>query len=94
MGAVAVEDFKRFYLEEYEPGSGVIEETDVIPDVLLKGAAEAGSYRLTIPAEFGGWGLGVIDYLPYLEVGRNGSRFGADAGPPDERCVAAAGPVR
>ena len=76
MGAVAVEDFKRFYLEEYEPGSGVIEETDVIPDVLLKGAAEAGSYRLTIPAEFGGWGLGVIDYLPYLESAAMGHGSG------------------
>ena len=38
MGAVAVEDFKRFYLEEYEPGSGVIEETDVIPDRALEAA--------------------------------------------------------
>ena len=50
----SVEEFTRFYLDEYEPASGLIEETDVIPTDLLKRAADAGSYRLTPPAEFGG----------------------------------------
>src|SRR4029079_5503067 len=63
----SVEEFTRFYLDEYEPASGPIEETAVIPTALLKRAADAGSYRLTAPAEFGGWGLTVSEYLPYLE---------------------------
>lgn len=76
MGTVSVEDFKRFYLEEYEPASQVIEDTDVIPEVLLKGAAEVGSYKLTIPTEFGGRGLPVGSYLPYLEAAAMGHGSG------------------
>ena len=72
----SVEEFTRFYLDEYEPASGPIEETDVIPTDLLKRAADAGSYRLTPPAEFGGWGLTVSEYLPYLEGAARGHGSG------------------
>jgi acyl-CoA dehydrogenase len=62
-----VEEFTAFFLDEYEPASGPIETHDAIPDSLLKAAADAGAYRLTIPEQYGGWGLSVVDYLPYLE---------------------------
>ena len=71
-----VDEFTRFFLEEYEPASGPIEETDAIPTDLLKRAAEAGAYRLTIPEEHGGWGLSVTDYLPYLEGAAQGHGSG------------------
>jgi alkylation response protein AidB-like acyl-CoA dehydrogenase len=67
MGQPKVEEFTRFFLDEYEPASGPIETDDAIPDHLLKAAADVGAYRLTIPEAYGGWGLQVVDYLPYLE---------------------------
>ena len=68
--------FREFYLEEYERWSPVIEAQDAIPDELLGQVAELGSYRLTVPAEFGGFGLGVVDYLPYLEAAAMGNGSG------------------
>ena len=76
MDMPTVEEFTRFFLEEYEPASGPIEETDAIPSDLLKRAAEAGAYRLTIPQEYGGWGLSVTEYLPYLEGAAKGHGSG------------------
>ncbi|GAB3081957.1 acyl-CoA dehydrogenase family protein [Nocardioides zeae] len=72
----SVEEFTRFFLEDYEPASGPIEETDVIPPDLLKRAADAGAYRLTTPTEFGGWNLTIGDYLPYLEGAARGHGSG------------------
>jgi alkylation response protein AidB-like acyl-CoA dehydrogenase len=63
----SVEDFRDFFFTEAEDASAEIETTDVIPDKLLRRAAEIGCYRLTVPTDYGGWGLGVVDYLPYLE---------------------------
>ncbi|MEO6471692.1 MAG: acyl-CoA dehydrogenase family protein [Aeromicrobium sp.] len=71
-----VEDFTDFFLNEYEPASGPIEETDVIPEELLKKAAEAGAYRMTIPTEYSGWGMTVREYLPYLEGAAQGHGSG------------------
>src|SRR4051812_15390716 len=76
MSQPTVEDFTRFFLEEYEPASGPIEDDDAIPPDLLKAAAEAGAYRLTIPVEHGGWGLSVREYLPYLEGAAKGHGSG------------------
>src|SRR5690606_34286233 len=45
-------------------------------DHLLHRAAEVGSYRLTVPEEYGGWGLSVVDYLPYLEGAARGHGSG------------------
>lgn len=71
-----VEEFKAFFVEEYEEGADEIEATDVIPDRLLKRAAEVGCYRLTLPEEHGGWGLPLLDYLPYLEAAAMGQGSG------------------
>lgn len=76
MSQPTVEEFTRFFLEEYEPASGPIEQTDEIPTDLLKRAAEVGGYRLTVPEELGGFGLSVTDYLPYLEGAAKGHGSG------------------
>jgi alkylation response protein AidB-like acyl-CoA dehydrogenase len=72
----SLETFRSFFLNDYEPASGPIEVEDVIPPDLLKRAADVGSYRLTIPQEHGGYGLGVVDYLPYLEAAAMGHGSG------------------
>ena len=61
-------DFEDFYLGEYLKFEAEIDSTERIPDELLRRAAELGSYRLTIPVEYGGFGLAVGELLPYLEV--------------------------
>jgi len=74
--APAVEEFRSFFLGSYEERSPEIEETDVIPKDLLDEVAKVGAYRLTIPTEYDGWGLGVVDYLPYLEAAAMGPGSG------------------
>jgi alkylation response protein AidB-like acyl-CoA dehydrogenase len=74
--APSVEEFRRFFLEVYEQRSPEIEDTDVIPKDLLDEVAELGTYRLTVPVEHGGFGLGVLDYLPYLEAAAMGPGSG------------------
>jgi alkylation response protein AidB-like acyl-CoA dehydrogenase len=71
-----VQEFRDFFLTEYEAASPEIEATDAIPDRLLERAAELGAYRLTLPVEHGGFGLGVVDYLPYLEAAAMGPGSG------------------
>jgi alkylation response protein AidB-like acyl-CoA dehydrogenase len=71
-----VEEFREFFLNEYEAAAPEIEATEAIPDRLLKRAADLGAYRLTLPVEHGGWGLPVVDYLPYLEVAAMGPGSG------------------
>ena len=39
---------------------------------MLRRAAVLGSYRLTIPVEYGGFGLAAGELLPYLEVAARG----------------------
>ena len=76
MSCPTVDEFREFFVEEYEQQADSIEETDVIPEGLLRRAAELGAYRLTIPEEYGGWGLTVPDYLPYLEAAAGGQGSG------------------
>ena len=71
-----VEEFREFFLNEYEAAAPEIEATEVIPDRLLERAADLGAYRLTLPVEHGGWGLPVLDYLPYLEAAAMGPGSG------------------
>jgi len=71
-----VEEFRTFFLDEYESAADEIERTDRIPQPILDRAAEIGAYRLTIPEEYGGYGLGVTDYLPYLEAAAMGQGSG------------------
>ena len=76
MSQPTVQEFASFFLDEYEPASQPIEDTDVIPADLLERAAKAGAYRLTIPEEHGGYGLSVTEYLPYLEAAAMGHGSG------------------
>lgn len=71
-----IDEFRTFFVDEYEQVADEIERTDVIPAGMLERAAELGAYRLTIPVEQGGFGLSVIDYLPYLEVAALGQGSG------------------
>ena len=64
----SLEEFRGFFLGTYERRAQEIESTDRIPEDLLKEVAAIGAYRLTVPAEYGGCGLTMPDYLPYLEV--------------------------
>jgi alkylation response protein AidB-like acyl-CoA dehydrogenase len=72
----APQDFKKFFLTEVEEAANEIEAAEAIPERILKRAADLGVYRLTIPEEFGGWGLPVVDFLPYLEAAASGPGAG------------------
>lgn len=69
-------EFKAFFVEEFEQAAAAIEETDRIPEPFLQRVAELGAYRLTIPQEYGGFGLGIVDYLSYLEAAAMGHGAG------------------
>ncbi len=51
------DEVARFLRKEVDPRSREIEETDAIPDELMKLAREMGLFGLTIPEEYGGSGL-------------------------------------
>lgn len=71
-----VDQFRTFFVDDYEQWAGEIERTDVIPAEALSRAAELGAYRLTMPVEYGGYGMTVTDYLPYLEAAAMGQGSG------------------
>ena len=72
----APQEFKDFFRAEVEQAANEIESAEAIPESILKRVADLGVYRLTIPEEFGGWGLSVVDYLPYLEAAASGPGAG------------------
>jgi acyl-CoA dehydrogenase len=51
------DEVARFIRKEVDPRSREIEESDAIPDELMKLAREMGLFGLTIPEEYGGSGL-------------------------------------
>lgn len=73
---MSVTEFRSFFLGEVERAYPEIERTDRLPEILHRRAAEIGCYRLTLPAEYGGFGLGVMEYLPYLEASAEGPGIG------------------
>jgi alkylation response protein AidB-like acyl-CoA dehydrogenase len=68
--------YRRFFLEDFEAAAAEIEATDRIPEDLLRRTAELGAYRLTPPAELGGYALTASEYLPYLEASAMGPGAG------------------
>ena len=68
--------FRAFFLDEFEARAPEIEATDRIPAELLRRSAEIGAYCLTIPPEWGGFGLKALEYLPYLEASAMGPGAG------------------
>ena len=75
MGAVAVEDFKRFFLNEYEAGAGDRGDRGD-PGRLLKRAAEARRLPPDPPGRARRLGPAVVEYLPYLEAAAMGPGSG------------------
>ena len=74
--APPLHDFRAFFLEEFEEAAHEIEATEIIPERLLRRAAEVGCFRLTIPETHGGLGLPFEQYLPYLEIAAMGPGAG------------------
>jgi alkylation response protein AidB-like acyl-CoA dehydrogenase len=71
-----IEEFKSFFLDEYEAVAREIDETDAIPPAIVDRAAELGCFRLTLPTEYGGLGLSFLEYLPFLEIAAQGPGSG------------------
>lgn len=71
-----LEEFRRFFREEFEAEAAEIEVTDRVSNDLLRRTAELGAYRLTVPAERGGFELPAARYLPYLEAAAAGPGAG------------------
>jgi alkylation response protein AidB-like acyl-CoA dehydrogenase len=83
MGAMAqtsqvpdVATFRAFFRGPFEAASPQIEETDGIPTVALAGAIDAGTTRLSVPREHGGFGLTLSELVPYLEAAATGPAAG------------------
>jgi len=62
------EEIRAFVLGELEGLSEEIERKRVAPQELWDRLARKGLLRLTLPTQYGGWGLRMTDYLPILEV--------------------------
>jgi alkylation response protein AidB-like acyl-CoA dehydrogenase len=73
---VELDAFRKFFLDDIEKAYPEIERTDILPEELHRRAAEVGCYRLTMPVEYGGYGMGIMDYLPYLEAAAEGPGIG------------------
>lgn len=68
--------FREFFLTEVEEFYPEVERTDTVPADLNRRAAEVGCYKLTLPVEYGGYGMSVTEYLPYLEAAAEGPGVG------------------
>ena len=71
-----LDSFRAFFLEEFEARVSEIEKTDRIPEELVRRTAEIGTFKLTIPEEWGGFGMKTADYQPYLEAAAMGTAPG------------------
>ncbi len=66
------DDLRELFLGAFEAAVPELEREDRIPARLLELTAAAGVHRLTVPPEHGGFGLGLVDFLPYLELAAMG----------------------
>ena len=67
---------RQFVEKEVEPRADEIEENDSIPEVIVNKAKEMGLFGLSIPQEYGGLGLGMLDKcLIFEELGRTHNGF-------------------
>lgn len=67
---------RQFVDKEVEPRAQEIEEKDAIPEIIIKKAKEMGLFGLSIPMEYGGLGLGMLDKcLIFEELGRTHNGF-------------------
>lgn len=75
-GAADLETIRTFFRTEAEGYASEIEAEDRIPAPLLDRVAALGCYRLTVPVEHGGYGMSLVEYLPYLEAAAMGPGAG------------------
>lgn len=73
---ISLDKFREFFLTEVEEAYPEVERTDSLPLPVHRRAAEIGCYRLTLPVEYGGYGMSVTEYLPYLEAAAEGPGVG------------------
>ena len=67
---------KNFVDNEVDAAGPIIEEQDRIPDGLIKKAQEMGLFGLSIPAEYGGAGIGMVGKCHVFEqLGRTNNGF-------------------
>jgi acyl-CoA dehydrogenase len=67
---------RQFVDKEVEPRADEIEVNDAIPEVIVSKAKEMGLFGLSIPAEYGGVGLGMLEKcLIFEELGRTHNGF-------------------
>lgn len=67
---------KQFIEKEVEPRAQEIEQNDAIPEVIILKAREMGLFGLSIPEEYEGLGLGMLDKcLIFEELGRTHNGF-------------------
>ncbi|HLS56746.1 MAG TPA: acyl-CoA dehydrogenase family protein [Zeimonas sp.] len=52
---------RRFAREELVPAEPIVEETDQIPEAIVRQLKELGLFGMTVPEEFGGLGLGMYE---------------------------------
>jgi alkylation response protein AidB-like acyl-CoA dehydrogenase len=68
----SLEELRGLFLETLEAAVPELERNDRIPDRILELIAAAGVHRLTVPPEHGGFGLRLVEFLPYLELAAMG----------------------
>ena len=76
MTAPSLADFRRFFLEDFEARAREIDTTEWIPEELIARVAELGGLKLTIPPEFGGFGMSTQAAQPYIEAAAMGPGSG------------------
>ncbi len=65
-----------FVTEEVEPYASIIEETDQIPENIIRKSKELGLFGLSIPKEYGGLGLNMVGKCAiYEELGKTHNGF-------------------
>jgi alkylation response protein AidB-like acyl-CoA dehydrogenase len=69
-------EFRAFFLEECEARAREIDATERIPEEMIDGLAALGGLKLTIPPEFGGFGMSTQEAQPYIETAAMGPGAG------------------
>ena len=61
------DSIRKFVVDELDPLSAEIDETDHLPDEAWRKLREKNLLSLTVPEEYGGMGLGASQFFPILE---------------------------
>ncbi|GAA0485485.1 acyl-CoA dehydrogenase family protein [Salinibacillus aidingensis] len=70
------ENVRKFVKEEVEPVAMEIEENNEIPEKIIEQSKEMGLFSLSIPEEYGGLGLGMVDKCAvFEELGKTHNGF-------------------